>query len=300
MKKYICIALTFIVLFGCKKENKSDAYGNFEAKEIIVSSEANGKLMSFLIEEGDALEANQIVGFVDTVLLSNQINQLLAQKKATATKLAGVSGQISVYKEQIKTLETEQKRLEKLILDKAAPQKSLDNINGQISVLESRIKATMTQNQSVQAEFEVIQEKIKLIQLQIERSNVKNPVSGRVLVKYVEENEFVATGKPLYKLADLNNMYLKAYVSGSQLPNIKIGEKVSVMIDSDQNGTESYDGEITWISNEAEFTPKIIQTKEERVNLVYAIKVLVKNDGSIKIGMPGEVVFGLEVSESRK
>ena len=291
MKKLETIIITFILitLMSCNGNGeKADGYGNFEATETTISSEANGKLLSLDAEEGDILEKNAIVGIIDTVQLSLKRNQLLAAKNTVFSKSRNVLSQREVLKEQLKVAENDQKRIKNLIKENAATPKQLDDINGHIDILKQQMKSVETQNAPIVNEVKSIEIQIQQIEDQIEKSIIKNPLKGTVLVKYAEPNEITAFGKPLYKIADLDEMTLRVYISETQLASIKVGQEVSVKIDSNEQ-MKSYKGAVTWVSETAEFTPKIIQTKEERVNLVYAVKVLVKNDGSLKIGMPAEM-----------
>lgn len=291
MKKLETIIITFILitLMSCNGNGeKADGYGNFEATETTISSEANGKLLSLDAEEGDMLEKNVIVGIIDTVQLSLKRNQLLAAKNTVFSKSRNVLSQREVLKEQLKVAENDQQRIKNLIKENAATPKQLDDINGHIDILKQQMKSVETQNAPIVNEVKSIEIQIQQIEDQIEKSIIKNPVKGTVLVKYAEPNEITAFGKPLYKIADLDEMTLRVYISETQLASIKVGQEVSVKIDSNEQ-MKSYKGAVTWVSETAEFTPKIIQTKEERVNLVYAVKVLVKNDGSLKIGMPAEM-----------
>lgn len=285
--------LIFPVLLGACSGNGdgSDAYGNFEAKDVIVSAETQGKIIEFNIEEGERLTKGQYLGFIDTIPLSIQKEQLIAQKQAVASKMANVRAQIAVQEEQKATLKTEKSRIEKLYHDNAATKQQLDDINGKYDVLDKQIAATKTQISSIAREMDVTDKQVKLLNERIDKSKIVNPIDGTVLEKYLEENEIAVTGKALYKIARLDEIDLRVYISGSQLPNVKIGQKVKVYIDKDKETNQEYSGVVYWISDQAEFTPKIIQTKEERVNMVYAVKVRVKNDGKIKIGMPGEVSF---------
>jgi len=281
-----------VIIAACSGDNgKSDAYGNFEAKEVIVSAEAQGKLILFKVEEGTRIDKGSVVGVVDTITLSIQKEQLYAQKQAVATKLTNIHAQVAVQEEQMDNLKIEKERIENLYNDNAASKQQYDDIKGKYDVLEKQIAATKTQISSVSKEMEVVDKQIKLVNEQIRKANIINPIDGVVLEKYLEENEIAVMGKALYKIARLDEIELRVYVSGSQLPNVKLGQKVKVFIDKTEESNEELEGEIIWISDQAEFTPKIIQTKEERVNMVYAVKVRVKNDGRLKIGMPGEVVF---------
>jgi len=292
-KVFLFLSLFLLmVLSSCSKNDKrSDAYGNFEAVETIVSAEATGKLVDFNIEEGQVLEKDVTVGNIDADQLSLKRQQLEAQKNTIKTKFKNVFSQINVYQEQKRVSQVEKNRIEKLLKDEAATTKQLDDINGNINVLDKQIAAIESQNSTTMQELKSLDVQIQQVQDQINKSAVINPVKGTVLMKLVEQSEIVNYGKPLYKIADISTMELRVYVSGDQLPNIKIGQVVRVLIDSGKDGFRELAGTISWISSKAEFTPKIIQTKEERVNLVYAVKVKVANDGSLKIGMPGEVIF---------
>lgn len=288
----ILVSILLIALFSaCTEQSESDAFGNFEAIETIISSEATGTLISFNIEEGQIYQMNEEVGIVDSLNLHLQKNQLLASKASVSSKIANIVSQIAIYKEQKIILLKDQKRLHVLLKDGAATQKQVDDINGAINVIDKQIASIETQNSSVLNEIKSLEWKAKIIDDQIIKCKIKNPINGTVLEKYAEQNEFVNTGKPLYKIANLDVLELRVYVSGAQLSQIKIGQKVSVL--TDESKTENFENEgiISWISSQAEFTPKIIQTKEERVKLVYAVKVKVKNDGRLKIGMPGEIIM---------
>jgi HlyD family secretion protein len=292
MKFRYPIVVLLALLFSCSRNNdKSDAYGNFEATEIIVSAESNGRILQFDVLEGQELQSGQQIGQIDTTDLYLKIEQLKAQKKAISTKSPGVTAQIEVQLQQKANLEIEKKRVDKLFNDKAATQKQVDDIKGALDLIDRQIASIKTQQSGVVEEMEVIQKQIEVTQEAINKCRIINPSNGTVLVKYAETGELALPGKSLYKLANLSQMALRVYISGGQLPGIKIGQKVQVLLDKDRKTNQTLEGTVSWISQKAEFTPKIIQTKEERVNLVYAIKILVPNDGRIKISMPGEVNF---------
>src|SRR6056297_481226 len=292
MKSKIYLLLILLLLAACNgNDNGSDAYGNFEAREIIVSAESQGKLLQFSVEQGGQLKKNQQVGWIDTSTLHIQKEQLKAQKQAVASKLANIKAQIDVQQEQKQNLLTEKNRIKKLYNDQAATKQKLDDISGKYEVLLKQIEATNTQINAVHKEMEVMERRIDLVNEQIRKAKIINPVNGTVLEKYVEESEIAAMGKALYKIARLDEIDLRVYISGAQLPSVKIGQKVTVLVDKDVKTNQEIEGKVIWISDQAEFTPKIIQTKEERVNMVYAVKVRVQNDGTMKIGMPGEVIF---------
>lgn len=286
------IVLVTVTFFSCNgNEDKADGYGNFEATETTISSEANGKLITFNIEEGTVLDANQLIGVVDTVQLSLKRDQFLAAKNTIFSKSRNVLSQREVLLEQLKVAQNEKHRIKKLVKANAATTKQLDDINGQVDVLSQQIKSVESQNAPIVSEVKGIEVQIEQIKDQIAKSIVKNPVKGTVLVKYAEPNEVTAFGKPLYKIADLDEMTLRVYIGENQLANVKVDQEVTVKIDEGEQ-MKSFKGRVSWVSDTAEFTPKIIQTKEERVNLVYAVKVNVKNDGSLKIGMPAEMWIG--------
>lgn len=288
--KYILgLAIVVVNLFSCNSDNgKAGGYGNFEATEITISAENNGKLMQFSLEEGDILQKEQFIGYIDTIQLALKREQLQVSKAVISSKSKGVLSQISVLNSKLKTANTNKTRAENLIKDNAGTQKQLDDVSGEIDVIRNQIRSVEIQNAPVVNELKSIDVQLKQIDDQIEKSKIINPTKGTVLTKYAEPNEITAFGKPLYKIADLTTMQLRVYISETQLANIKIGQEVIVKID-DADTMKSYKGTISWIASEAEFTPKIIQTKEERVALVYAVKVDVQNDGSLKIGMPAEL-----------
>ncbi len=283
------LSIVATTLFSCSNSNgKADGYGNFEATEITVSAENTGKLMQFEVSEGDQLMKDKFIGYIDTIPLALKREQLEVSKAVISSKSKGVLSQINVLNAQLKTANTNKARTENLIKDNAGTQKQLDDVHGQIDVIKNQIRSVEIQNAPVVNELKSIDVQLKQIDDQIQKSKIINPINGTVLTKYAEPNEITAFGKPLYKIADLGTMQLRVYISETQLANIKIGQDVTVKID-DADTMKSYEGKISWIASEAEFTPKIIQTKEERVALVYAVKVDVVNDGSLKIGMPAEL-----------
>lgn len=287
---YILIILLVVSsLFSCKNGNdRADGYGNFEATEITISAENNGKLLVFTVKEGQTMEKGTFIGLIDTISLSLKREQLVNSKTVIASKSRGVLSQISVLNAQLKTAGINKNRAENLFNDNAGTQKQIDDVNGEINAIKQRIRSVETQNSPVVNELKSIDIQIKQIEDQIQKNKIINPVKGTVLTQYAQENEITSFGKPLYKIADLSTMQLRVYVSETQLSEIKIDQEVTVKIDATEK-MKSYNGTIIWIASEAEFTPKIIQTKEERVALVYAVKIDVKNDGSLKIGMPAEM-----------
>jgi HlyD family secretion protein len=286
---YILGIAGFTSLIACSNGNeKADGYGNFEATEITISAESNGKIMQFKVNEGERLKKEQLVGYIDTTLLALKREQLQISKAVVASKSKGVLSQINVLNAKLKTAYINKVRIENLIKDNAGTQKQLDDVQGEIDVIKNQIRSVEIQNAPVVNELKSIDVQVKQIEDQITKSKIVNPIKGTVLTKYAEPNEITAFAKPLYKIADLSTMQLRVYVSETQLANLKIGQEVTVKIDEAKT-MKTYNGSISWIASEAEFTPKIIQTKEERVALVYAVKVDVKNDGSLKIGMPAEM-----------
>lgn len=285
-----------IILSACNNNKISfDASGSFEAEETIISSEATGTIKQFEIEEGQTLQAGQFVGYIDSTQLYLKKKQLLAQVNAMLSKKPNVSAQLAALQSQLTTAQKEKVRITNLVNGDAAPQKQLDDINAQIDVINKQIEA---QKSSLDISTEGISKEAVSVTTQVEQLNDQlakckliNPTNGIVLTKYAESNEMTATGKPLYKIADLSNIILRAYITGDQLPQIKLNQKVKVLTDDGKGGYKETDGTISWINDKAEFTPKTIQTKNERANMVYAIKVKVKNDGTYKIGMYGEISF---------
>ena len=295
-KANLTVTLITLILSGCGNGNGNyDATGTFESEEVIVSSEAMGKLVQFDVEEGAQLKQNQIVGVIDTLQLYLKKKQLEASVKAVLSKQPDVATQLAALQEQIKTAETEKKRAENLVKSNAATTKQLDDINAQLDVLNKQYNATKSSltitRQGLQSETYPLQIQIEQINDQLNKSRIVNPVDGVVLTRYAKQNEVTSNGKALYKIADLSEMTLRAYVNGDQLGQIKLGQKVKVFVDKGESEQKEMSGKIYWVASKAEFTPKTIQTKDERANLVYAIKVRVKNDGYLKIGMYGEVKF---------
>jgi HlyD family secretion protein len=301
-------AITSLLIIGCtSNENEFDASGTFEADETIVSSEMPGKILTFNVEEGMHLGKDSVVGTVDATNIDLQQQQVEASINALNEKTANVQPQIellqnqlAVQQSQLDNLLHERTRIENLLKADAATTKQLDDVNAQIDVVKKSMTVTQqqinvrkndiaTQNRSILSEAEPLRKRVAQLEDQQQRSNIVNPVNGTVITKYAEAGEVTSSGKALYKIADLSELNLRAYVTGVQLPAIKLGQQVKVMIDQGEKKYKEYTGNIVWISDKAEFTPKTIQTKEERANLVYAIKVKVKNDGFLKIGMYGEV-----------
>ena len=301
MKAKIVSLIIVVLVTACsKKDEKSDAYGNFEATEVVISAEAQGVLQEFILEEGQELKSGTTIGLIDTINLSLKREQLFAGKKAILSRIVNINSQVAVQEQQKENIIIEKDRLERLLKDGAATRKQMDNVMGSLRLINSQIKSLETQKTLIINEAKTIDAQIAQVEENLKKCYLVNPVDGTVLTKIVEEKEIVSIGKPMYIIADLSKLELKAYISGSQLPHIRIGQEVEVVIDYDARSNQKMTGTVSWISQQAEFTPKIIQTKEERVNLVYAIKILVKNDGSIKIGMPGEVNFMPKTTRSKE
>ena len=294
MKKVIYIAMALLAI-SCTKEAEFDAQGTFEATEVVVSSEATGRILNFDIEEGMAIAANQAVGTIDSLQLHLQRKQLVAQQSALLASRPDVKKQVAALREQIAKQKTELRRVENMLRDGAATQKQKDDIEAQIKILEGQLEAqlsTLDKNTStINGNSVVLEAQIAALDDRISKCRIISPVGGTVLVKYAEAGELASAGKPLMKIADLKNIYLRAYFTSDQLANVKLGDEVKVV--ADFGGTERYDytGRVAWISSESEFTPKTIQTKDSRANLVYAVKIAVENDGRLKIGLAGEVVL---------
>ncbi len=272
-----------------------DASGSFETEETIISSEVTGVVKQFSVSEGQTLTKGMQLGYIDSVQLYLKKIQLEAQIKAVLSKQPNINKQLASLKEQLKSAERDQRRISNLMKADAATQKQYDDVTTQIEVLQKQIDAQEStldiSTESIRQETAPLRIQIDQLNDQLQKCRLINPVNGTVLNKYIETNELVTPGKPLYKIADLNTMKLRAYVTGDQLSRLKINQKVKVYTDDGAEGYKQYDGTVSWISSKAEFTPKTIQTKNERANLVYAVKIDVQNDGLIKIGMYGEVKF---------
>ncbi|HMS53056.1 MAG TPA: efflux RND transporter periplasmic adaptor subunit [Chitinophagales bacterium] len=286
-----------MIMFAACNENKVlfDASGSFEATETIISSEATGIIKDLSIEEGQTIKSGQIVGHIDSVQLYLKKKQLESQITALLGKKPNIPIQLSALEEQLKTAEKEKLRTEHLVKGDAATPKQLDDINAQIEVLKKQInaqKSTLSiSSQGLSKDVVPLQIQIEQLKDQLAKCSIINPINGTVLTKYAETNEMAVSGKPLYKIADLSNIILRAYITGNQIPQIKLNQQVKVLTDDGNGGYKETTGTIIWINDKAEFTPKTIQTKDERANMVYAIKVKLQNDGTYKIGMYGEILF---------
>lgn len=289
--------LLLLNLSACKgDDSRSDAYGNFEATTTTVSAEANGQLLYLKVEEGQPLKAGSTVGIVDTTNLHLQLKQVEARINTLPDKLRSALADIQVLQDQKANLRRERDRVQSLVESKAAPSKQLDDLNGEIEVVDQRIHSirstTNTANRAILSEKEPLLAQVALLKNQIRESRIVNPISGTVLTKLAEPHEVVGMGAPLYRIARLDTMTLRVYASSVQLQQVRIGQSVKVLIDEGTDQLKSIPGTVAWISEQAEFTPKTIQTREDRVNLVYALKVRVPNpSGNLKIGMPAEVEF---------
>jgi HlyD family secretion protein len=292
MKTRSLIIIAAILFAGCKnKADKADAFGNFEATEVIVSSETNGRILQFEPVEGTVVPKGAKIALIDTTLSHLQKAEIDAGMKSIRTRIVSINAQNDILNQQIMNLNVNVERIGKMLKGDAASQKQLDDLTGQVAVLQKQIIANNTQKESVAADLAVSDSRRMTLNEQIKRSSVVSPLDGTVIEKYSEAGEITAAGKPLVKIADLSVMKLKVFVSGAQLGTVKIGQNCTVRIDNGKKAYTSFPGVVSYISGKAEFTPKIIQTKEERVTLVYSVDIVVKNDGSIKSGMPGEAKF---------
>jgi len=292
MKTRSLIIIAGLVLSGCSnKADKADAYGNFEVTEVIVSSETSGKILKFEVTEGTDIDKGSEIALIDTTLFHLQKSEIDAGMMSIRTRINTINAQNDILDQQIVNLNINLARIENMLKDDAATRKQYDDLKGQVAVLQKQISANNTQKTSIAAELSVYGSKNATLDEQVARSSVKSPIKGTIIEKYSEAGEMTAAGKPLVKMADLSLMKLKVYVSGAQLGDIKLGQECTVRVDDGKKGYATFPGIISYISGKAEFTPKIIQTKEERVTLVYAVTIDVKNDGTMKSGMPGEAIF---------
>ena len=288
---FLLIVFPVLLLASCNNKETADAYGNFEATETTISAEANGRIIHFEVEEGALLKAGDTVGLIDTTDLHLKRRQLVAQRSAAASKRENLLAQVAVYKQQQENLEKDRQRIANMLPEQAATPKQMDDVTGAIAVAGRQISAVQSQQSGLNGELSVMDAQIAQVNQNIMRCYLTNPVNGTVLASFAEPGEVTAFGKPLYKIADLSVMELRVYISGRMLSAVKIGQKAKVFIDDEKDAMRELTGEVVWVSPTAEFTPKIIQTREERVNLVYAVKLRVQNDGSLKIAMPAEVIF---------
>ncbi len=292
MKTYLNGLLLFLVFMGtsCNRANeRAFAYGNFETDDIMVSSESNGKLLVLTVTEGANVSQGEKLGFTDTTRLYLQKKEILARRKAVESNLIQINKENQVNLLEIQSIEKELKRFRNLRENQAATEKQVEDLEEKLTLHIAKNEVLLSRRQTVFAELEAMAMQIQQIEDQINRSYVNVPVKGKVLEVFTREGEFVSIGKPIFKMANMDTLTLYAYIDGSQLSSIKLGERVGVRIDENMGEMKELTGRVAWISDEAEFTPKIIQTREDRVNLVYGLKVRVANDGSLKLGMPGEI-----------
>jgi HlyD family secretion protein len=290
------LALTLVALTGCdNSKNKHDASGTFEATETIISAEANGKIMMLSVNEGDEVKAGQLLGYIDSTQLHLTKLQLLQNQKAVLSGRPDTKTQLESLQRELENALADKKRIENLVKGEVASQKQLDDASTRVAVIEAKIdaqKSTLnTTTSTINEQSGTIAVQLAQVEDQLKKCKIVNPVAGTVLATYAEQYEMTAAGRPLYKVADLSTINLKAYVTSDQFASLKLGQSVKVQVDGQEGEAKMYEGVVEWINSKAEFTPKTIQTKNERANLVYAIKVKVKNDGLLKIGMYGEVIF---------
>jgi HlyD family secretion protein len=296
MKKVLLWASAASLLLACgSKEKEYDATGVFEATEITVSAEQSGTLLSLSISEGDNIGAQQEVGLIDTTQLWLKIEQAEATKTVYQNQKPDMEKQIAATRQQLAKARQEQQRYRELVGDGAAPQKMLDDATNQVAVLQRQLDAQVstlsTQLSTLNAQLSTVDVQVSQLRDQLRKCHVTAPTKGSVLEKYAEQGEFVAPGKPLFKMADTEQMFIRAYITSTQLQQVKVGQSVKVFADYGNGQKKEYDGRVTWISSRSEFTPKTILTDDERADQVYAMKVAIKNDGYVKIGMYGEVAF---------
>ncbi len=292
MSKAIITLFFAVFIASCSRQNNlPDAYGNFESLEYMISPEVQGRLVNLKIREGDMVEKGTEVGLIDSTRLHLEAEQLRAGKRAAESGYLQISAEIGVYEEKKENLIREKNRTENMLRDSAATGKQMDEIMGNLRVVEKQIDVVRTKYAALAGEIESLEKQIARVEDMISRCTVINPVTGSVMEKYAEPHEIVQPGRTLYKVANLDTLILRAYISGGQLAGVRTGQKVRVMFDVSREERASLEGVVAWISEEAEFTPMVIQTREDRVDLVYAMKVRVINDGRLKIGMPGEVFF---------
>ena len=294
--QYICSVAIGLVLGACtSQEEQYDASGIFETTEVIVSAKGTGELQSFQVEEGQAVRQGEVLGWIDTLQLSLKDRQLAASLLATESKRLDEKRQVAHLRQQIENLQREKERFTTLLNAKATTAKQVDDIDYQIKVLQNQLVATQEQinssNSSLSRQSESIQAQRAQMEDQIRNAMISSPITGTVLTKYAEQGEFAVPGKALFKVADVSQMKLRAYITADQLTTVRIGQAVAVYADRGITDRKRYAGQVVWIADKAEFTPKTIQTRNERANLVYAVKIAVENDGFIKRGMYGEVRF---------
>jgi HlyD family secretion protein len=289
MKPLLFVGLLLVVLTSCNtNSDESFAYGNFESVEIFIPAENSGIVKELYVEEGTLVEKGQKIGHTDTLQLHLRKQQVKAAKKSVNARLVQINSQIKVQEVSLLNLQREYKRFGSLFLEEAATKKQMDDLEGQIALTEAQIQALQSQKLAVYAESDAQEAQVNQLKDQISRSTILSPSQGQVLEVYVRQGEMAVAGRPVVKIADISYLILRVFIDGNQLSFIALGDKVEVLYDGPE-GIKTTEGTLSWISSKAEFTPKIIQTREDRVNLVYAVKVRVANDGELKIGMPGEI-----------
>jgi HlyD family secretion protein len=292
MKTRLIFIFAAGLLAGCSgSKDEADAYGTFEATEVIVSAETNGRILKFNVTEGSEIEKGTEIALIDTTLFHLQKAEIEAGMRSVRTRISSIIAQNEILNQQIANLNVNIARIENMLKNDAATRKQYDDLAGQVAVLQKQIAANNTQKSSVAAELSVFESKKATLSEQADRSCVRSPLKGTIIEKYSEVGEMTTAGRPLVKIADLSLIKLKVYVSGAQIGSLKVGSDCTVRVDEGEKGYKTFPGKISYISGKAEFTPKIIQTKEERVTLVYAVTIEVKNDGTMKSGMPGEAIF---------
>ena len=296
MKKLMIMAAGLAILASCGNSDKEyDATGVFEATEVTVAAEQNGALMMFDVNEGDEIALGKELGLIDTTQIWLKIQQAGATKAVYQSQKPDMEKQIAATRQQLVKARQDQQRYKELVADGAAPSKLLDDATNQVQVLQKQLDAQIsslnTQLSTLNSQLSTVDVQVSQLMDQLQKCHITTPIKGTVLENFVERGEFVAVGKPLFKMADTQQMFIRAYVTSAQLKDIKIGQKVKVFADYGDGQKKEYEGTVSWISSRSEFTPKTIQTDDERADLVYAIKVAIKNDGYVKIGMYGEVKF---------
>ena len=294
MKSAVYLLGLAVLLFSCHNEDgEYDATGVFETTEVIVSAQGTGEIMRFDIDEGKTVDAEVELGYIDTVQLSLKKQELLANLEATDSRRYDVARQIASLREEIATQKREQQRYQNLVQAKAANQKQLDDINARLATLEKQLAAQTETlengNRTVSGQVRMLEAQLAQVEDQIGKCRISSPINGTILSKYAEAGELASQGRALFKVGDIVNMYLRAYITADQLTELKIGQSVRVFADEGESGRREYAGTVSWISDKAEFTPKTIQTRDERANLVYAVKIQIQNDGFVKRGMYGEI-----------
>ncbi len=291
--KRLFYVLPLLAIVSCNNEPDYDAQGTFEATEVVLSSEGTGRILSFDVTEGEIINANSVVGVIDSLQLHLQREQLKAQQSALLSSLPDKEKQVASLRRQLAKQRAELQRVKNMLSDGAATTKQRDDIEAQITILEGQLSATLStldnNTSTINENATALEAQIAALDDRIAKCNISSAVGGTVLIKYAEAGEYTTIGKPLMKVADLENIYLRAYLTSCQLANVNLGDEVSVIADFGGDERYDYKGRVAWISAESEFTPKSIQTKDSRANLVYAVKIAVKNDGRLKIGLAGEV-----------